>query len=349
MSLVVGLSVERDRLRAVGVRGARVLWGQDLGVSDETPLAEALPTFLGTLPVGRFARPHITVALGPAFAQTKRLAGLPPLGDERMLARAVSEHAARFFLKNGVALVTTSVRLDADGRPWAAALQKHVVDTIVTACRASRVRLSGIVPAVDVARRETTELTALGREAHEFAAAYGAAITSGALIWRAVSSSKPDVPRWRAAAAASSVVLALGAAALAPGLEAHLAEHQAVAHVAAVAGTSRAALRVARDNELVTRALQEVGAFDRGRRPITVLMAQLAAALPDSAALLALHIDSAGGSIVALAPRAGALLARLEHVSGLAAPEITGPVTREAARGRDLERVTVRFRWLARP
>jgi hypothetical protein len=350
MSLVIGLSVERDRLRAVGVSGVRVLWGMDVGLSDETPLGEVLPKFLGTLPVGRFARPRITIALGSAFAQSKRLGGLPPLGDERVLARTVSEHSSRFFLKNGVPLVTTSVRLDAGGRPWAAALQKNIVDTIVTACRESRVRLSGIVPAVDVALLETTALTPLGREAKEFAAAYGAAITSGALTWHAGPGGGPDAaPRWRVATAASSAIFALGIAVLTPGFAAHLVEHRAVAHLASIARPSRAAQRVARDNELVTHALEEVGTFDSGRRPVTVVMARLAVALPDSAALLALRIDSVGGSIVAIVPHAGALLTRLEHVRGLAAPEITGPVTREVAPGRDLERVTVRFRWTARP
>jgi hypothetical protein len=48
---------------------------------------------------------------------------------------------------------------------------------------------------------------------------------------------------------------------------------------------------------------------------------------------------------VAFTPRAGALLTRLETVPGLAAPEITGPVTRETAGGHEVERVTVRFRW----
>jgi hypothetical protein len=48
---------------------------------------------------------------------------------------------------------------------------------------------------------------------------------------------------------------------------------------------------------------------------------------------------------VVLAPRGGALLTRLERVSGVAAPEIVGPVTREKPGGREVERVTVRFRW----
>jgi hypothetical protein len=348
VSLVVGLAIERDRLRAVGVRGTRVLWGMDAPVSDATPLGPALDAFLGQLPLGRrFGRPRVTVALGPTFAQTKRLAGLPPIGDERVLAKTVNEHAARFFLKNGIPLVTTSVRLDANGQPWAAALQKNIVDTIVGACRASRLELAGIVPAVDVAKPEVAALAPLGRVALEFAAAYGAAVTPEALTWRAGSATGAEerAPRWRITAIACGAGLALVVAVFAPGLGARAAEHRAIAHLATIGAPNRAAERVAHDNALVTRALGEVATFDRGRRSITAFMAALANALPNGAALLALHVDSAGGSVVAFAPRAGALLTRLEKVPGLAAPEITGPVTREIALGHEVERVTVRFRW----
>jgi hypothetical protein len=344
VSLIIGLAIERDRLRAVGVRGARVLWGMDAPITDG-PLADALAAFLGRLPLRRVGRPRVTVALGATFAQTKRLAGLPPIDDERVLARTVQEHAARFFLKNGVPLVTTSVRLDAKGQPWGAALQKDVVDTIVSVCRASRLELLWIVPAADVSKPEVTALAPLGGEALEFAAAYGAAVTPGALAWRTRAVADEQAPRWRVTTIACAAGLSLILAVLAPGLGARLAEHRSIAHLAMIAAPTRAAQRIARDNDLVTRALGEVASFDHGRRPLTVLMAALARSLPDGAALLALHVDSAGGSVVALTPRAGALLARLETVPGLAGPEITGPVTRETAGGHEIERVTVRFRW----
>lgn len=345
MNTAIGLAVERHCLRAVGVRGVRVLWGIAACVPDEAPLGEALGAFLQKLPVGRLSRPRVTVALAPAFAQTKRLAGLPPIADERVLARIVSEHAARFFLKNGIPLVTTSVRLDANGRPWAAALQRDVVDAIVSACRSNRLRLFRIVPAVDVVRNDIAALAPLGNEAPAFAVAYGAAVTTGALALRMGSAQAVAAPRWRVATSAGAAGLALVLAVLAPGIGARRAEHQAVAHLSGLAIPMRAAQRIARDNELVARALSDVAAFDRSRRPIVLFLAALAKALPDSAALLAFHTDSAGGSVVAYAPRAGALASRLETVPGIASPEITGPVTRERAGGRLVERVTIRFRW----
>ncbi|MGH7719649.1 MAG: hypothetical protein ACREON_12500, partial [Gemmatimonadaceae bacterium] len=77
---------------------------------------------------------------------------------------------------------------------------------------------------------------------------------------------------------------------------------------------------------------------------LTLLMADLTRALPEGSALVAFRSDSAAGSIVALAPRAAAVLTAMEHVPGVVGPEIFGPVTREVVKEKELERVTVRFR-----
>ena len=59
------------------------------------------------------------------------------------------ESAARFFLKNGVPLVTTC-RPCSDGPPWGAAIERPLLDAIENACRVRRVRLDGVVPTVAV-------------------------------------------------------------------------------------------------------------------------------------------------------------------------------------------------------
>ena len=144
---------------------------------------------------------------------------------------------------------------------------------------------------------------------------------------------------------AGTVGVALLLAVVAPAIGARVAEHRAIAHLAAIGPLSRSAERVARDNELVTHALGEVAVFDRGRRSATTMLAAMAKALPDGAVLLAFHLDSVGGSVVLLAPRAGVLLTRLEGVPAVTAPDIIGPVTRETVGGHEVERMTVRFRW----
>ena len=93
----------------------------------------------------------------------------------------------------------------------------------------------------------------------------------------------------------------------------------------------------------MSAALEEVAAFDRDRQPVTLLLEDLAHALPAGSALVTVRVDSAGGTLVALAPRAAALLERLEHVPFVSTPTFVGPVTREAAANAEVERVAIRF------
>jgi hypothetical protein len=406
--LRIGVAVDQTSVRAVGVRFGRVLWGLETPRPNNDTVDDALVACLGSRPgrrafIGGVLLPTVTVALGPAHAQTKRLVGLPPLADPRLLARTVREHVGRFFLKNGVPLVTTTVRSDGPDGAWAAAFEQPVVVSLRNACDRSRVALRAVVPAVDVlslglvalynetliwpdgdtavevawsagrltgVRRAAPvpgstqlhavpvpELASLGEGAWRFAAAYGAAIGSGpaashtseVLAYRPDGSTRdvarPPASQRRTITAAGAAMLALTAAALAPGVAAHRAERQATAQLAVLAPRETQALAVSRDLVLVTSALGQVAAFAASARVPTLLLRDLANALPTGAALLAMHLDSLGGSIVAIAPRAGAVVTPLDHIAWLASPEIIGPVTREKADGRDLERVTVRFRW----
>jgi hypothetical protein len=195
----------------------------------------------------------------------------------------------------------------------------------------------------------------LGEQSWRFAVAYGAAISSSilgefaALAYRAGGTAgraaKPRASRRRVLIAAVAASVALAAAALAPGLAARRVAQAATAQLAALGPRDGEALRVSRNLGLVTAALGEVASFEGSARVSTLLLHDLANALPPGAALLAFHMDSAGGSIVAIAPRAGAVVTPLDHLPWLASPEIVGPVTREQAGGREVERVTVRFRW----
>jgi hypothetical protein len=89
--------------------------------------------------------------------------------------------------------------------------------------------------------------------------------------------------------------------------------------------------------------LSQVAAFDAGRRSLTLLLADVTRALPEGNALVTFRVDSAGGMLIAIAPRAAGVVAALEAVPGTASPQIVGPVTRERIGERELERVTVRF------
>jgi hypothetical protein len=188
-------------------------------------------------------------------------------------------------------------------------------------------------------------LARLGEHGWRFADAYGAASLPEyePMVLRAPGAGADHVPRWRMALAGGALAAALLFAAVAPAIRAMRAEDAAAGRIAAVQDRRRAASDTERELERVTQALAEAAAFDVDRYSPTLLLADLTAALPQGSAVVAFTADTANGSVVALAPRAAAVVQPLEKVPGIVAPEIVGPVTREALAGRDLERVTIRF------
>lgn len=192
----------------------------------------------------------------------------------------------------------------------------------------------------------STILDALGPNGSRFADALGAArARSGAVLaWRGRRDPQPRAtPVWRLALAATAAIVAALAWLAAPGVGARFTQRAAVASLAKLAPLRRDVAFAAREFEKVTRALNEVSAFDSLRYPMTPLLADLTRALPDESALVTLRLLRDAGNLVALTPRAAAMLTKLETVPGIEGAEIVGPVTREVLAGKTLERVTVRF------
>jgi hypothetical protein len=189
-------------------------------------------------------------------------------------------------------------------------------------------------------------LARLGERGWRFADAYGAAALPAwePMVLRTGGGGPGAVPGWRLGAAAAALAAAAVFAALAPAMRHMGAEEEALGRIAAVQDRRRAAASTERELERVTAALGEGAAFTASRYSHVLLLADLTAALPAGSALVAFRADTAGGSVVALAPRAAAVVQPLERIPGIVAPEIVGPVTRETAAGRTVERVTVRFR-----
>jgi hypothetical protein len=388
MTVSLGIAVGADRIRAVALRAGRIVAATEAEVGAGDSLSAALAELLAAVPLPRFPRPRVVVALGPTLAQTRRIAGLPPLDDARLLGQVVREGAGKFFLRNGVPLVVTGVRIVEPGTVWAAALDERAVRAVEAGCRSAGVRVERFVPAVAVLGRGLGDehlfwpdggavaevrlrggelesvrrlsaaqapagpppaaipaLAWLGEHGWRFADAYGAASLPQyeTLVHRPSGAAVGDVPAWRLAAAGCALAAALAFAAVAPAVRAMAAEDEAMGRIAAVQDRRRVASDSERELARVTEALAEAAAFDAGRYSPTLLLADLTAALPPGSAIVAFRVDTAGGSVVALAPRAAAVVRPLEKVPGLVAPEIVGPVTREALAGRELERVTVRF------
>ncbi len=392
----IGVGVAGAVVRAVAVRDGNVLWAAESSVDGRT-IDAAVAELLTARRLRRWPRPTIVAAVGPARAQLRRLSGLPPIVDSVALARLVSESASRFFLRNGVPLVTTGVRRDRDGdsEGWGAAIEQPVIAALEAACREHGLRLAAVLPTLAViphalhgdsltwddgevcahltlsggrltsVRRTVADaavpaskndavplavpgLAALGADGWRFADAYGAAVASvrDPLAYRpARSASAAPIRTSRLVAAGIACAVALASAILAPTLTARYVAAQATGALAALARQRRGAEGSESDLVRVSRALHEVAAFDSDRHPATLLVNDLARALPTGSALVTLRFDSAGGTLVALAPRAAILIERLEHVPGLTTPTFVGPVTREVAASSEVERVAIRFSW----
>ena len=389
----IGLAVSSDSVRLVATEGGRILWAGESPIDGDTPLESAATKLLGAVPVRGWLRPRVVAAIGPAQAQLKRLTGLPPVADARVLAKLVQESPGRFFLRNGIPLAMTGVRLAGDGDAWGGALDEPVVSTIADVCRRHRVSLRGVVPtvlvlgnafedahivwrdgaviaelslvggALDGVRRlpmgreqevgtpvPRAVLAALGDEAWRFADAYAAAMTRddepvAARPGRAAAHEVPRIPRWRLTVAASAVMIATLGLALAPGLNAMRTARHAEQALRALGPARAASVRAESELRRVNATLGEVDAFRSTRRSATAFLAQLADALPPTAQLVTVRLDSVGGTLVVLAPRAGDALSRIERMDTIEAPAIVGPVTREYIGPAEKERVTITFRW----
>ena len=158
--LTVGLGVAADRVRAVGVAGDTVRWAIELERSEGEPLGEKLRALLArcpldSSPLGCWPRPRVAAAIGPSAVQVKRLTGLPPLEDPAALASLVREGAGRFFLRNGVPLLTTGVRLVEPGTAWAAAFDAPIVEQVERACASAGLRVRIVAPSAIALGRAT--------------------------------------------------------------------------------------------------------------------------------------------------------------------------------------------------
>jgi hypothetical protein len=211
-------------------------------------------------------------------------------------------------------------------------------------------RVVGGVDAVDARATESfaAPLRALGEEASLYAAAFGAASlpANRALAWRPPSD-PGSVRRWRRVRVASAAVLLVASvpgALVAPGVRAARDAARAT-RLAERRRTSAAdASRVEAQLRRVTASLDRIARFESRRSALPLLLGELARALPDSTAMLAVHIDSIEVSLSVLTPRAADAVAGLAGANGVASATIVGSVIRDAGARVTLERATIRLR-----
>lgn len=344
----LGAYISRDRIVVVERDGVALRWVLDgPGVGDTDLSWDAIATMMERLPSRRrcLRGRRMAVVLGADLVQCKVLFGLPPVRERQTENAIVQESAIRFFRRTAEELVTSSVVIDTEGRPAAAAFPAALVRAIGHWCAAHRIRLLAVIPVEGLRNRDESE--AISND------------PSVQIAWRAASLGRAGhyapfnvVHAMRGATAGSRTGIRASAVGLGAGLLFMLATPLLVARVItrqaererspdldAAAG----ALAVARELATVSEALAELHIRDAERRTAIGLISALANALPPGSAITYLRVDSTGATLTALAPSADALLRRVAEISTGSAPQIVGPVTRERHAGQELERVNLRF------
>jgi hypothetical protein len=149
MSARIGLGVGGTAIRAVLVRGERIVWSHETAIAEPAELRAAIVHTLRRLPRQRVRKRQLLAAIGPSLSQLKNLGAFPAASD-RLLADAVTSNAGRFFLRNGIPLRVTRLRRDAKEHAWIAAMEAPVVDAIEDACRELGIQYHGAIPTVAV-------------------------------------------------------------------------------------------------------------------------------------------------------------------------------------------------------
>jgi len=185
-------------------------------------------------------------------------------------------------------------------------------------------------------------------EAGEYLAAYAAAVAPRRLPlgWRPRADAA-RVRRWKQAARVAACIALLASvmfALVAPGIR---AARYAAAWTRELSRSRAAQTELARvqsDLRRVSETLDRIAANDAGRGGITRALASLSRSLPDSTAILTIHLDSANGSFTAISPHVTDVLSALDDTEAVVAPRIVGSVTRDVIAGATVERAAFRFR-----
>jgi hypothetical protein len=313
LTLVIG----EGRVHASATKRAGIAWAADAAYDGPADLARVLSMLAAEAPP-RARRVHVVIADG--LARVKTLDTLPRLRRPE-LASHVQLHSRRYFLQNGIPLVTDAVPLATAKGEAARALLGAIPEPLAQA----------IVDGIDAAGLDCETIVPEGSSDLSL-------VPHGARA-RRLARMRQSLRRWAIGAAGTLILSALLHVGLLLGRR-----RSADRELLAMKGGIDAALAVRRDGSDAAAALAAIAAAEANTPRRARFLANLTRAMPDSAFVVTLRLDAAGnGMIAGYAPRAAAVVARLER-SGLAhGAAIEGTVTREVVGGVERERFTVRF------
>lgn len=312
--------VRPGSVRAELLRGRNVHWAAEAEWSDHAHLVEVVAALAGRAELPSWRR-SIEFVLDPALLQRRVLVDLPGV-RERELTALVALTPQRYFRRSAAPLVTAGGWSGSRKarRAIIVATETPLVAALVRGATEGGLLLRRIVPQGEPGdpvlsllppdERARRDLRRAGWTRGIVGAAVAAWLLLGAGLWLA------EVLERRR-------------------IEARLAEIDAplAALMAAEAGADT--------------VMRMIGRLDRealAEGEVPAILFRVASALPDSAFLTQLRVDSAGVGLAAgAARRPAAVLAALEAGAGVGRPRFEGRTARDLIAGRPVERFAIGF------
>lgn len=312
--------VGEGSIRAELRRAGAVRWMAEATWDSPESLAERVAELAAQAELPVWNR-VVTFVLAHELLQVRRLADAPPVRHGQLAALvALAPH--RYFRRNGVALVTDA--------GWEGG-------------RGARVALAVALPdpigaALVRGAREAGLLVAAIRPAGE-----GAFLRLSLLPQDEQARREAADLRWtrRLALGAVAAWLLLGTAV---GADLWLERRHVTARLDAVRGPLASVLAAQAAEDSAERMVRRMELEEVREGDAVAILFRVATALPDSAFLTQIRVDSAGVGLVAgAARRPAAVLAALEGRARVSTPRFEGRTSRDVVAGRSVERFAIGF------
>lgn len=333
----IGLVIAGTSLTVSMTRDQAPVWKDLRDIPPQVNWADFLDSVLEAVPRGRRSQ-SVCVLLDAPYAQHRALHGVATTATEQEVNESLLREPHGFFLGEPTRWMPTGA-LFVEGDWLAGVLDREIVEAVAAATSSSQRTFLGAAPAIAPCADSNTNSSLTERA---IAVANGGAELPFLL--------DPERAQ-RFTAQARRRSLALGLLLLAAGASACLAPTWAIqwqiAHEEGALRKLRSSLlRLSNASPITatTRAAIAHGApMASESRELVELVARLAAELPDSAAIIALRVDSMRGSATILAPVSVSPLRAVASTAGIVRPRVIGAVTREVVEGSAVQRTVIAF------
>ncbi len=330
------LAIAPDRVAmALAVKDA-VIREEDRELADHGSLGSVARDLVDRVVATNSGRTDVDLLVCKPLASRKVLFGVAPTSRAEEVRSRLREAPHAFFLGDDGAIVAGEP-VARDDEWWATAIDRELLESLMHACEGLSIDRCRVI--VLDGPLDAEALVGAARDAASRPVIDALALDplAGLRLARGL--------RQRLWLLAATLLLGLGASAIGPALlHAAFARREAreLASLQETVNATHAWARNAAAQRLDDGA--RLAALD-ARAPLrTPLVGSLGSALPDSAVVMSLALDSTSGTMVVLAPPGTEVLRAVSTVPTILEPRLSGSVTRERLGERDVTRTTIAFR-----